>query len=57
LNTSIYKPIEVYKWQEKQNTSFMIDVAKVLDIHPIMLYRWKKEYRDGSIMKNKTKES
>ncbi|VAW51199.1 hypothetical protein MNBD_GAMMA05-1053 [hydrothermal vent metagenome] len=34
-----------------------IDVAKVLDIHPIMLYRWKKEYRDGSIMKNKTKES
>jgi len=30
-----------------------IDVAKALDIHPIMLYRWKKEYRDGDIMKNK----
>lgn len=27
------------------------DVAEVLDIHPIMLYRWKKEYRDGDIMK------
>ena len=27
------------------------DVAKVLDIHPIMLYRWKKEYREGVIMK------
>jgi transposase len=26
------------------------DVAKVLDIHPIMLYRWKKEYREGAIM-------
>ncbi len=26
------------------------DVAKVLDIHPIMLYRWKKEVRDGDIM-------
>lgn len=26
-------------------------VADVLDIHPIMLYRWKKEYRDGDIMK------
>jgi len=22
------------------------DVAEVLDIHPIMLYRWKREYRD-----------
>jgi transposase len=26
------------------------DVAKILDIHPVMLYRWKKEYRDGDIM-------
>jgi transposase-like protein len=26
------------------------DVAKILDIHPVMLYRWKKEYRDGEIM-------
>jgi len=31
------------------------DVAKVLDIHPIMLYRWKKEYRDGEIMKKQDK--
>jgi len=27
------------------------DVAKVLDIHPIMLYRWKKEFHEGIIMK------
>jgi len=32
-----------------------IDVAKVLDIHPIMLYRWKKGYRDGGIMKKRDK--
>lgn len=32
-----------------------IDVAQILDIHPIMLYRWKKEYRDGLIMKRKAK--
>ncbi len=31
------------------------DVAEVLDIHPIMLYRWKKEYRDGEIMKKPVK--
>ncbi len=31
------------------------DIAKVLDIHPIMLYRWKKEYRDGDIMKKQDK--
>jgi len=32
-----------------------LDVAKILDIHPIMLYRWKKEYREGNIMKKPTK--
>jgi len=31
------------------------DVALVLDIHPVMLYRWKKEYRDGNIMKKSDK--
>ena len=31
------------------------DVAGVLDIHPVMLYRWKKEYRDGDIMKKSDK--
>ncbi len=31
------------------------DVAEVLDIHPIMLYRWKKEVRDGDIMKKPEK--
>lgn len=33
------------------------DVAKVLDIHPVMLYRWKKEYREGVIMKKSVKGS
>jgi len=28
------------------------DVAKVLDIHPFMLSRWKKEYREGKITGN-----
>lgn len=31
------------------------DVAQILDIHPIMLYRWKKEIRDGDIVKINTK--
>ncbi len=25
------------------------DVAEALDIHPLMLSRWKKEYREGKI--------
>ena len=33
------------------------DVAEVLDIHPIMLYRWKKEYREGGIMDKPKKGS
>jgi transposase len=31
------------------------DVAEVLDIHPIMLYRWGKEYREGVIVKKPVK--
>jgi len=31
------------------------DVAKILDIHPVMLYRWKKELTDGIIMAKKDK--
>lgn len=33
------------------------DVAEVLDIHPVMLYRWKKEVRDGEIMSKPKKGS
>ena len=33
------------------------DVAAVLDIHPVMLYRWKKEIRDGDIMTKPNKGS
>jgi transposase len=29
------------------------DVAKALDIHPFMLSRWKKEWRDGSLKATK----
>ena len=29
-----------------------ISVADALDIHPIMLYRWKKDMRDGKISDN-----
>lgn len=32
-------------------------VAQVLDIHPVMLYRWKKELNDGIIMTKKEKGS
>ena len=31
------------------------DVAEILDIHPVMLYRWKKELNDGIIMAKKDK--
>jgi len=33
--------------------TYAADVAEILDIHPVMLYRWKKEVREGIIM-NKT---
>jgi len=36
--------------------TYAADVAEILDIHPVMLYRWKKECRDGIIM-DKTKKS
>lgn len=30
-------------------------VARVLDIHPVMLYRWKKELREGKIVSKSAK--
>ena len=32
------------------------DVAEALDIHPFMLSRWKKEYREGKIVIDKRKK-
>tara|TARA_R110002111_G_scaffold89838_19_gene139961 strand:+ start:4456 stop:4818 length:363 start_codon:yes stop_codon:yes gene_type:complete len=32
------------------------DVAKALDIHPFMLSRWRKEYREGKIVADKKKK-
>ena len=32
-------------------------VAEALDIHPIMLYRWKREMKDGKIRDNEGKRS
>ena len=31
-------------------------VAKTLDIHPFMLSRWRKEYREGKIVSDKRKK-
>ena len=31
------------------------DVAATLDIHPFMLSRWRKEYREGKIVSDKKK--
>ena len=32
------------------------DVAKALDIHPFMLSRWRKEYREGKFVADKRKK-
>jgi len=32
------------------------DVAEKLDIHPYMLSRWRKEYREGRIVADKRKK-
>jgi len=32
------------------------DVAQALDIHPFMLSRWRKEYREGKILADKRKK-
>ncbi|MES9887706.1 MAG: transposase [Candidatus Sedimenticola sp. 6PFRAG1] len=29
-----------------------VDVAEALDIHPIMLYRWRQELREGKLENN-----
>ncbi len=32
------------------------EVAATLDIHPFMLSRWRKEYREGKIVADKRKK-
>ena len=32
------------------------EVANTLDMHPFMLSRWRKEYREGKIMADKRKK-
>lgn len=32
------------------------DVAEDLGIHPILLFRWRKEYRKGKFKENKRKK-
>lgn len=32
------------------------DVARTLDIHPFMLSRWRKEYREGKIVPDKRRK-
>lgn len=32
------------------------DVARTLDIHPFMLSRWRKEYREGKIVADKRRK-
>ena len=32
------------------------DVAESLGIHPIMLYRWRKEYREGKFREDKRRK-
>ncbi len=32
------------------------DVAEDLGIHPILLYRWRKEYREGEFKQDKRKK-
>lgn len=33
------------------------DVANTLDIHPFMLSRWRKEYREGKLVADKRKKT
>jgi len=33
------------------------DVAEDLGIHPILLYRWRKEYREGKFKEDKRKKN
>lgn len=34
----------------------VMDVARTLDIHPFMLSRWRKEYREGIIVADKRRK-
>ncbi len=37
----------------KRNNVRAIDVAEALGIHPVMLYRWRQEFKEGRLSENK----
>ena len=32
-----------------------IDIAKILNLHPMMIYRWRQEYREGKFVEESSK--
>ncbi len=28
----------------------VLDIAKILELHPVMVYHWRQEYREGEIL-------
>lgn len=37
----------------KRKSVKAIDVAEALGIHPVMLYRWRQEFKEGRLSENK----
>lgn len=44
--------LQAIKLADHQNVT-AIDIAESLGIHPVMLYRWRMEKKDGTLHKNK----
>lgn len=44
--------VKAVKESKKQGVK-AIDVAEALGIHPVMLYRWRQEFKEGRLSENK----
>ena len=46
--------VKVVELTEKLDVK-AIDIAEILGLHPMMLYRWRQEYREGKFVVNPTR--
>ena len=52
---SIDFKIKVVQLTDKLDVSVM-QIAAILDLHPVMIYRWRQEYREGKFIASPTRK-
>lgn len=54
IEYSLEYKLEVIELTERLDVN-AVQIAEVLDLHPMMVYRWRQEYREGKFVAQPTR--